>query len=88
MEIFWKKCKICKRRRPNDMYSRWPTICDDCFDGKTVREPKKKAQPKQKYSKCFLWVRHKIVYKKGKGYICKYCRIPQVNVLIKECDGI
>ena len=24
-------------------------------------------------SRCFLWIRHKIVYIKGYGYRCKYC---------------
>lgn len=30
----------------------------------------------EKMARCFLWLRHKVVYVKGYGYRCKYCGEP------------
>jgi hypothetical protein len=30
-----------------------------------------------KGNKCFLWFNHRIVYKKGLGYICRICGKPK-----------
>lgn len=31
---------------------------------------------RKKNARCFLWLRHKIIYKAGYGYRCKYCGKP------------
>lgn len=43
----------------------------DCFSKKDERKKSKNKRKKNK--RCLLWLRHKIVYKKGFGYRCKYC---------------
>ena len=32
--------------------------------------------PTTNIGKCFLWLKHKITYERGKGYICKRCGKP------------
>lgn len=47
------------------------------YDRVSKKNERKKLKNKQKKNKrCFLWLRHKIVYKKGFGYRCKYCGKP------------
>lgn len=40
------------------------------------KKDERKKLEKRKNKRCFLWIRHKIVYINGFGYRCKHCGKP------------